>query len=352
MLSIIVVVVAFSILIVVHELGHFLMAKRCGVRVDRFSLGFGPKIIGIKRNGTEYRLSAVPFGGYVKMAGETYEDSPSGAEWEFLSKKPGERFGIVIFGPLLNYILGFILFSIVFMMGAPTLTNKIGKVLDEYPAKHAGVEPGDRIVSIDGQKVEYWHELTAIMHDKLEGKVEIAILRDDKTFPLIIKPKIREFKDVFGNTVKAAMIGITPSEDLMYIKYNLFESLYKGLLKVLELTILTFRGIWSLIIGRLSLKDAATGPVGIFVITANAARSGLVYLFNIMAIISTSLAVFNILPIPALDGGHIIFLAIEKLRKRPLDPKVQEITSQIGLGLLLLLMAFVSYFDVMRQFKK
>lgn len=347
-LSVIVVVIVFSILIVVHEFGHFIMAKRCGVKVERFSLGFGPKIAAIKRGDTEYRISAIPLGGYVKMAGETYEDKPTGAPWEFLSKPPGQRFKIVVSGPLLNYILGFLLFSTVFMIGYPTLTNKVGRVLDGYPAKEAGIKSGDRIISIDGKKIEYWNELTAIMHKRLEGKVDLIVLRNGRTLQLKLKPRVKEYKDIFGKDVKIAMVGIAPSDELLYIKYNFVESIRNGLSKLSELTILTLKAIWSLITGRLSLRESVTGPVGIFILTAKAARLGLVYLLNLMAVISASLAIFNVLPIPVLDGGHIIFLAIEKVRRKPLSPKVQEVTIQIGLGLLVILMLFVFYYDIMR----
>ena len=352
MVGTIAVIIVFSVLIVVHESGHFIMAKRCGVRVERFSLGFGPKIIGIVRNGTEYRISLIPLGGYVKLAGETHQDKITGADWEFLSKSPGQRFKVIICGPLLNYVLGIFLFSVVFMIGAPTLTNQVGGVIDDYPAKKAGVKAGDKIISIDGKDIRYWNELTEIMHKKLEGRARLIVLRDGRQLELDIKPKVKEYKDIFGKSVKVAMVGVAPSDELVYIKHNVIESIYRGFRKTFELTALTLKAVWSLIIGRLSLKESVTGPVGIFVLTAKAAKLGLVYLLNLMAIISTSLAIFNVLPIPVLDGGHIIFLAIEKIRRRPLSIKVQEIATQIGLGLLIMLMLFVFYFDIVRIFTK
>ncbi|MBL7069828.1 MAG: RIP metalloprotease RseP [Candidatus Omnitrophica bacterium] len=348
MLNIIAVVIVFSILIVVHEFGHFMMAKRCGVKVERFSLGFGPKLISIKKGETEYMISLVPLGGYVKLAGESHQDKLTGEGWEFLSKPPGQRFKIVACGPFLNYILGIILFSLVFMIGAPTLTNKVGEVLEDYPAYASGIRPGDKIVSIDGKEVRYWHELTEIMHKKLEGAARLEILRRESTLNLVIKPKIKEFKDIFGKDVKIAMVGIAPSDELIYIKHNPAESFYRGLVKTFQLTAITFKAIWNLMIGRLSFRESVTGPVGIFMLTAKAARLGLVYLLNLMAIISTSLAIFNILPIPVLDGGHILFILIEKIRRRPLSPKAQETSVQIGLGILIVLMLFVFYYDIMR----
>ena len=352
MLSTFVFIAVLSILILVHELGHFAMAKRCGVKVERFSLGFGPKLIAVTKGETEYCLSAIPLGGYVKMAGESPQDSLTGASWEFLSKSPGERFSIVIFGPLLNYLLGFLLFSATFMLGSPTLTNKVGKVLDEYPAKEAGVLAGDEVVSIDGEKVVYWDELTEIMHKKLEGTVRLVIMRDGASKELTLKPRVKEFKDIFGKEIKVAMVGIAPSEELVFQKFGPLEALSRGFSKTIELTVVTFKALGSLVTGRMSMRESVTGPIGIFMITAKAASLGLVYLLNIMAIISTSLAIFNILPIPILDGGHLAFIAIERLRRRPVSPRIQETVSQIGFGLLLLLMFFVFYFDIMRVIGK
>ncbi len=158
MLSAIVFIAVLGILIVIHELGHFIMAKRCGVRVERFSIGFGPKIIGITKGETEYRISEIPIGGYVKLAGETSQDELTGKKWEFLSKSPGQRFKIIIFGPLFNYILGFLLFSLVYMIGEPLLTAEVGGIKEGYPAEAAGIKAGDRIISIDGEKIEYWYD--------------------------------------------------------------------------------------------------------------------------------------------------------------------------------------------------
>ena len=352
MLSVITVVVVFSILIVVHEFGHFIMAKRCGVRVEKFSLGFGPKILGVKMGDTEYRISAIPLGGYVKMAGETPEDNLTGKPWEFLSKPPGQRFKIIVSGAALNYILGIVLFTAVFMMGAPALLSVVGEVMDGTPAQKAGIREGDRIISIDGQEIEYWDQLQSIVQKKTEGKLKLQIERNSRVIRLNIKPAVEERKDIFGNEVRIAIMGIRPSEELTFVKYDPAESIYRGTVRAFELTALTFKAIWNMILGRLSVKDSMTGPVGIFVLTAKVARLGFVYLLNFMAVISISLAIFNVLPIPVLDGGHILFLIIEKIRRRPLSVKVQETATQIGLGFLILLMMFVLYYDVLRLVHK
>ncbi|MFH1752710.1 MAG: RIP metalloprotease RseP [Candidatus Omnitrophota bacterium] len=348
MISTIIFILVLSVLIVVHEFGHFIMAKRCGVKVEKFSLGFGPKIVSIKKGDTEYRISAIPLGGYVKMAGETAQDTLTGQDWEFLSKPAGQRFKIVANGAFLNYILGFLLFSFVFMLGSPTLTNEVGEVLDGYPAKTAGLMAGDKVVSIDGERVENWDELTGMMHNKLDGDVTLNILRDGRERRLVITPKIKETEDIFGKKSRIALVGIAPSQELVFVKYNPAMAFYKGFLKQIDLTVVTCKALWSLVTGRLSLKESVTGPVGIFLLTTKAAKLGLVYLLHIMAVISTSLAIFNVLPIPVLDGGHLIFLLIEKIRKKPVSEKIQNIATHIGLGLLLLLMVFVFYYDIVR----
>ncbi len=352
MISAIVVIVVFSILIIVHEFGHLIMAKRCGVKVERFSIGFGPKVMSLKVGETEYRVSLVPLGGYVKLAGETHEDRPTGEPGEFLSKPPGKRFLILIFGPFLNYVLGFLLFSAVFMIGSPVPTNMVGGVLDDYPAKRAGIKPGDKVIAIDGQRIEYWNELTSAIREKLDDKLTMEIVRDGRILELKLEPKIEEHKDIFGKMIKVPIAGITASDEMVYMKYGPLESFYRGAEKTLELSSLTLRAIWSLITNRLSVKESVSGPIGIFKMTAVAAKQGILPLLSFMGLISISLAIFNIFPIPVLDGGHILFLIIEKIRRRPLSPKVQEIAMHIGLGLLVMLMLFVSYYDILRFFKR
>jgi regulator of sigma E protease len=334
-------------LIIIHEFGHFAVAKRNGVKVERFAVGFGPKIAGIKKGETEYALCAVPLGGYVKMAGETYDDKPEDKPWEFLSKSPGVRARIILAGPFLNYLGAFVLFSLIFMVGNPELSSKIGEVMEGYPAESAGLLSEDRIVSVNGKEVGLWAELTEIIHKNTEGPVLLGIERSGQLREISVVPKVETRKDVFGVESKIALVGIAPSQDIVVTRYNPFKAVYMGAKRLFLLSFMTLKAIFFMITGRMSLK-AVSGPVGIFVLTGKAAELGFIYLLQMMAVLSASLAIFNVLPIPVLDGGHLVFILIEKIRGRKVSPRVQEIATQTGLYILIALMLVVFYSDFMK----
>jgi len=348
MISYLAPIFVFGILIFVHELGHFLLAKKNGVRVEKFSFGFGPKLWGKKFGDTEYLISAVPLGGYIKMAGDEPGNKRKGKRWEFFSKSVGHRAQIIAAGPIVNYLLAFLIFSFIFIVGAPTLTTKVGKLLDDYPAKKANIKEGDIILAVDGQDVEYWQDMAEIIHQKTESKVILDVKRGKRVLKVKVMPKIQETKDIFGQTIEVALIGISPSDEMTKIKYGWVKSFYKGGEKLIHLSAFTYRALWSIITRRLSLKDSFTGPIGIFYFTQNAAKLGFVYLLNLMALLSMSLAIFNFLPVPVLDGGHLFFLVFEKLRKKPISPRAQELAQQVGFLLLVTLMLFVFYSDMMK----
>ncbi len=348
MLSLIYFLITLSILVLVHEFGHFIVAKRCGVRVEKFSFGFGPKLFSVKKGYTEYIISAIPLGGYVKMAGDEPGEAITGKSWEFLSKTIGERFRIIFAGPLLNYILAFLIFSVIFMFGSPTLTTEVGSLLADYPAAKQGIRVADKILSIDGKTVRFWEDMTEIIHKHTDGPMKLAIERDGRTFEMEIHPTVREAKDIFGKPVKLALIGIAPSQRIEKVRYGPVESFYMGFKKLIQLTVITYKAIFSIITGRLSLKESMTGPIGIFVITGQAAKLGLIYIFHLMGILSASLAIFNVLPFPVLDGGHIIFLALEKLRGKPLSIRTQEVITNIGISFLIMLTVFIFYSDIIK----
>lgn len=351
LISIIAVIIVFSVLILSHEFGHFLMAKKMAVKVEVFSVGFGPNIWSIKKGGTAYTISAIPVGGYVKMAGEEPGEERTGADWEFYSKPIYKRFSIVVAGTAFNYILGFLLFSTVFMIGAPVLSSRIGRILEGYPAEKAGLKENDKIIKIDGKKVEYWEEVLDIIHKKKKSDITLVIDRNGEILTFTVKGKSELQKDIFGKSVRVTLIGIAPSDEVNFVKYGFFKSIERGTRTTWNITTLTYRAIWGMLTGALSVKEAS-GPIGIFVFTGRAARMGLVPLLNISALISVSLAIINLLPLPPLDGGHILFLAIEKLKGRPLDRKVQEIVQQTGWILLITLLLIVSWNDILRFFVK
>ncbi len=347
-MSLIYFLIVLSVLVLVHEFGHFIAAKRLGVRVEKFSFGFGPKLFSIKRGDTEYLISAIPLGGYIKMAGDEPGEGLTGKSFEFLSRSVWDRFQVIFAGPILNYVLAFLIFSVIFMFGSPTLTTEVGSLLKDYPAEMSGLVVGDKIIKANGIDVKYWEDMTKIIHEHLEGPIKLTIEKDGRVSDLEIQPVIRDVKDIFGKSTRIALLGIAPSQKIESVRYGFFESFSKGFKKIVDLTLLTYKALWSIVTGRLSIKESMTGPIGIFIITGKAAEMGLIYLFHLMALLSASLAIFNLLPLPVLDGGHILFLFIEKLRGKPLSAKVQENIANIGVGLLILLTVFIFYSDIVK----
>lgn len=351
-MSVLLVVIAFSVMIIIHELGHFLVARKVGIKVEMFSIGFGPALFSVKKSGTEYRIGALPFGGYVKLLGENPSEKITGDKSELCSQPPGNRFKVFVAGSVLNYLLGYVLLSIVFMIGYPIITTKVGGLVEDYPAKKAGIEVGDRVLAIDGRAVGDWEMLTDMMHKKTEGDVRLTIDRNGKKMDLVVRPTVRETKDVFGNKVRIAQVGITNSDERSIQKYGFFGSFVMGAKRLVKFTYMTYKGLWSLITGKLPFKENVMGPVGIFGTMNAAAKVGIVPLLLLTALISALLGMFNVLPIPPLDGGLILFLAIEKVMGRPLSAKVQEFVMQAGWAFFIALMLFVTYGDIFRMIGK
>ena len=348
MLATVSFIAVLSILVIVHEFGHFIVAKKTGVRVEKFSVGFGPEVFGVTKGGTRYSISLIPLGGYVKLAGETGEEELKGESWEYLSRTVGERAKIIFAGPLLNYILAFFIFSFIFVIGYPTLTTKIGQVISDYPGAAAGVKAGDVILEINGQEVNYWEDVTNSIHTNKEPEIDLLVERGGRLVDLKVTPKSQEVKTIFGSKKRVGLIGIMPSEEIVYVRHNVIKSVYMGGKKLVMLTYITYRALWASFTGVIPFKESITGPVGIFYITGQAARMGIVYLLHIMGILSASLAIFNLLPVPVLDGGHLLFIAIEKVRGKPVSHRVQENITQVGLALIICMMLFVFYNDFMR----
>jgi regulator of sigma E protease len=350
MITILVFILILSLLIIVHEFGHFIAARCAGVRVEEFSLGFGPQLFAKKIHDTKYSLSLVPLGGYVKMAGDSLGECKGGSD-EYFSKSPGKRFQIIFCGPLLNYILGFLFFWLILFVGYPTLTTKVGGLIDGYGAQAAGIKIADKIIAINGQEVNSWEDLqNQIQQNKNNDSIKLSLIRNDKRMEFNVGIKSKVLDDQLGEKKILGIIGITPFDEVVEIRHGLIESAYLGLKKTLDLTLMTYKGIWRLASGKMSMRDSMTGPLGIFFITSKAAQLGIIAVMHLIAVLSVSLAVFNLLPLPILDGGHIFLLGLEKLRKKTLSIKVEQVVNNIGVSLMITLALFVTYNDILRLY--
>ncbi|MDD5166070.1 MAG: RIP metalloprotease RseP [Candidatus Omnitrophica bacterium] len=347
MITLLIFIIILSVLIVVHEFGHFIVAKKIGVKVEKFSLGFGPQLFKRKKDDTEYSVAAIPLGGYVKLAGDNLEEYKGNSD-EYLSKPPGKRFWVIFFGPLLNYVLGFLCFWIIFFVGYPKLTAQVGGLLDGFGAKDAGVQVNDKIISVDGRKVAFWEDIQEIMKDKKAAQtVQLSILRQGKEITLGVNIKEKKVDDLLGDKLNVGLLGITPSGDAIVVKHGLFGAFSLGLNRTWFLTVMTYKALWRMVLAKISIREA-TGPLGIFFITGKVAQQGIVAVLNFVGLISVSLAIFNLLPLPVLDGGHILLLAIEKIRGKYLSLKAERIIMQIGFTFIITLAIIVTYNDLMR----
>lgn len=339
-----------GVLIVVHEFGHFMAARKVGVRVEKFSLGFGPQLFKKTRGDTEYSLSVLPFGGYVKLAGDNLEEY-QGKSDEYFSKPPGKRFWIIFGGPLLNYIMGILCFWFIFWAGYPTLTTKVGGLLDGFGAAKAGIKVGDTIVAVEGKPVSSWEELQLqIQQKKNQDTVSVTVNRDSLELNLTVGIQEKSLNDQLGQKRRVGLLGITPFDEIITVRHGFINSLGLAFAKAGTLTVMTLKSIGLMVTGKLSMRDSVTGPLGIFFITSQAATLGVIAVIHLVAILSISLGIFNLLPLPVLDGGHILFLFIERIRGKTMSVKTERIITRIGSSFIISLALFVTYVDVVRLF--
>jgi regulator of sigma E protease len=342
-------IILLGIIIFVHELGHFLFAKMLGVRVLKFSLGFGPKIIGKQYGDTEYVLSAIPLGGYVKMLGEVPGEELKEEEKPFAYnyQKIWKRFAIVFCGPLFNILFAILIFFFSFMNGLPILVPEIGEVMPDTPAEKAGLMKGDVIVEINGGTIDKWDQMTDIIHKSPDKILSIKIKRDSAPLLLSITPEKKVVKDVFGEGKPVGLIGIRPSGTTVIKKETIANAFADSVIRTGEISVLTLVSIVKLF-QRVIPMDTIGGPIMIVQMAGDQASKGFLNFFIFMAIININLGVLNLLPIPILDGGHLLFLGIEAIRRKPISEKIVSISQKVGLAILLTLMAFVIYNDFMR----
>jgi len=435
-MTILAAIVVLGILIFVHELGHFLVAKRSGVGVLKFSLGFGPKLIGVKRGETEYLLSALPLGGYVKMIGEDPSDpSPEAADPErsFSQKGVGTRARIILAGPLANFVLPVLIFwSIFTFVGQPYFLPIVGTPEPGSPAAQADLRAGDRVQELGGARIERWSEVEAAVQASSGRELTLTIARDGRTFVVRLAPRAVATRDIFGQETQAwdvglhpllstrigqvltghvaeqaglrsgdsivalngnpvaewehlakfihgspgksirltveregrrfgvevtprlgeqgvGLIGIGPAPESRYQRLNPVTALVSGAKETARLSVVIAQGFIKLIQGRIS-PTTIGGPILITQVAGEAVQRGPVQALQLTAFLSINLAILNLLPIPILDGGHLLFSLIEWLRGTPVSLRKREIAQQVGLVLLVGLMVFAFYNDIFRLF--
>ncbi|HXY55053.1 MAG TPA: RIP metalloprotease RseP [Nitrospirota bacterium] len=417
--------IVIGILVFVHEFGHFIMAKRAGVRIEKFSLGMGPKLIGYKKGDTEYVISALPLGGYVKMAGENPDEEPTGSPDEFQSKTVWQRAKIAATGPLTNIVLAFVVMPFVFMIGTYSEgPATVGYVEKGSPAEQAGFMAGDVIEEINGRHINDWVKALSLIAVNPDTDVTVTVDRQGEKKTLTLRPataaelkigtsglvpdmpaeigrlrpglpaeqagfKIHDkiiavdgktiyhwnqfsslVKESGGKTLTLTIerggvrmeksvtpvedggrfvIGVEPVINLVFKKYGFFKSIRMGFDKTIEAIDLTVITLRKLLTFNLSIKTLG-GPVMIAQMSGQAAAAGLSTFLSLLAMISISLGILNLLPIPVLDGGLILFLVIEAVRRKPLSRRTMEIAQSIGAAVLITLIAVVSYNDIMRMF--
>jgi regulator of sigma E protease len=432
--------IGLAALIFVHELGHFLIARKCGVTVEKFSIGFGPKIVGFKSGDTEYLIAAIPLGGYVKMKGEDPEEELTDTQGSFSAASVYQRLAIAFGGPLFNILFAIVIYVCVYTVGIPTSGTVIGKIHENSPAQQAGLQTGDRIVEVDGKKTLYWRQLLKIVHNAPGKKMEFVIERDSKTiFTVPITPKAGETPDLFGDKKSVGLIGVErlgrriaameagspadraglqvgddilaidgeaiighsdlekvalekPSQELTFRilrdgqerifkvtpelktstdlkgkevsygymgfgvsgvmvteQYSFLGAIQRGLEETWEWIYRISISIKKLITGSISPKNIG-GPILIFQAYGQQAEQGLLDFVMLTALLSINLGLLNLLPIPVLDGGHIFFFLIEIIKGKPISETSRERAAQVGLFMLLSLMIFAFYNDIMRVF--
>jgi len=347
--SIISVIILLSVLIFVHEFGHFLAARFLGVGVLKFSLGFGPKLIGKKWGETEYLISLLPLGGYLKLLGESEDDvlSEEDEKRSFLKQPPLKRIAIVVAGPLSNFLLAILIFTVIYMIGLPTLTTQIGPVQPDSPAFNAGIAEGDKILAIDGKKVIRWEKMAEVVAKSGGKELRITIKRGQQLKDITLRPKLFKLKNIFGEDVDSYKIGVSPSAQTVTERKNPFAAFFLGLKQTYFISKLTLVGLVKIINGTVSPKTLG-GPILIAQIAGTQAKEGIISFVLFMALLSVNLAVLNLLPIPVLDGGHISFYLFEIIAGKEVNIKFKERAQQIGIALLIILMLFVFIVDIER----
>lgn len=334
MITIISSIIIFLLVILIHEFGHFIVAKRNGVSVLEFSIGMGPKLFQRESNGTLYSLRVIPVGGYCQLEGEDEEnDSPNSLN----NQSPLVRLKVILAGAIMNFILAFIL--LILLMSVSRVSTEVSGVIKDSPAYSSGIQTGDQIVSINGENVSDGEELLKRIKES-QGDLKIGVIRDSQSKNIKVTPRLE-------NNIRK--IGVNFQEEYKIKNFSIVKGFKKGLITFLNLTGMLYKFLGMLITGQLGL-GGVSGPVGVVKEIGNAAKTGVANLIFLLAYININLGVFNLLPIPALDGGRAIFILIEMIFGKKISQEKEGYIHMVGLILLLALIAIVTIKDVIKLF--
>ena len=350
-----------TLVVFFHELGHFLIARLCGVRVLVFSIGFGPELLGFTdRHGTRWKLAAIPLGGYVKFFGDENAASvpdmaaaaamPAGERpHSFFHQPVGRRSAIVAAGPIANFLLAIIIFAGIFMFyGKQTTTARVDTIAPDSAAAAAGFRPGDLVVAINGRRVETFSDMQRIVSGAAGQALQVTVERNGQQLALKATPTLREVKDNFGNVHRIGVLGISRSmapDDLRLETVGPLKALWLGVEETWFVVDRTLAYIGGVVVGR-EAADQLGGPIRIAQVSGQVASAGFVALMHLTAVLSVSIGLLNLFPVPLLDGGHLLFYAIEAIRGRPLSDRAQEVGFRIGLAIVVMLMIFATFNDI------
>ena len=342
-MTIIIAIFILAILVLVHELGHFVAARLIGIPVHEFSLGFGRRLYSTKKNGVEYSLRMIPLGGFVRMAGEESGDMehPDG----FNNRKPWEKIAVSFSGPFMNIVLAVFIFIYTFaVIGVAQPVNEavVGQVIKDKPAYTEGLKTNDRILSVNGTNINNWDQFVNTIKDNPVGtSLQVKIDRNGVVSTVTMKSIADEST---GNPV----IGVLPRFD--FARQGILQAVKLGFIQTYQMTLLLLSSLGMLFTGAASASDLA-GPVGITNMVGEAARGGIVYLLMFSAFLSINLGIVNLLPIPALDGSRMVFAVVEAVRRKPMDPEKEGFIHWVGFLFLMLIIIFATYNDIVRLIK-
>jgi regulator of sigma E protease len=350
-----------TIVVFFHELGHFLVARWCGVRILVFSIGFGPELIGFNdRHGTRWKIAAVPLGGYVKFFGDENAASVPDAEQlaamsepqrkeSFFHKGVGARAAIVAAGPIANFLLAIVIFAGIFAFyGKQSTSARVDTVQADSAAASAGFKPGDVVVAINGRKIDNFSDMQRLVSVSAGETLAVDVDRAGQLLTLKATPALKEMKDSFGNTHRIGVLGISRSmapDDLKLQPVGPLDAVVMGVSETWFVVERTLSYIGGVVAGR-EAADQLGGPIRIAQVSGQVATAGLIALIHLAAVLSVSIGLLNLFPIPLLDGGHLLYYGIEAVRRRPLSERAQELGFRIGLAIVLMLMLFATFNDI------